>query len=120
MDTDKITSSIISSAWDVWHTLGFGFVENVYKQSLGIELRHKGFDVKIEQPVTVYYRNQNAGNYFCDILINDTVIVETKVVKSIIPAHIKQAKNYLNATRKKTGLIINFTEYYVKVKRIYY
>ena len=119
MNIETIISFTISSAWDVWRSLGYGFLENVYKHSLAVELDCKGFEVQIEYPVTVYYRKQPVGDYYCDLLINETVIIETKTVNQIIPAHIYQGKNYLKATGKNAGLIINFNKEGVEIKRIY-
>jgi GxxExxY protein len=57
------------------------------------------------------------GKFVADIIVEDTVILELKSVRQIIQAHEVQMVNYLVATEKAVGLIINFGERKVKIKR---
>ncbi len=82
-----------------------------------IELHRAGLDVESQKPITVYYENEIVGEFVADIIVNDTVIVELKSVRQIINAHEVQLVNYLVATGKPVGLILNFGESKVEIKR---
>ena len=82
-----------------------------------IELRKAGLDAESQKPITVYYENEIVGEFAADIIVNDTVILELKSVKRIIKAHEVQLVNYLIATGKPVGLILNFGERKVEIKR---
>ena len=97
--------------------MGFGFLESVYEKCLLIELHKTGFDVESQKPITVYYDNEIVGEFVADIIVNDTVILELKSVRQIINAHEVQLVNYLVATGKPVGLILNFGESKVEIKR---
>ncbi len=82
-----------------------------------IELHRAGLDVESQKPIAVYYENGIVGEFVVDIIVNDTVIVELKSVRQIINAHEVQLVNYLVATGKPVGLILNFGESKVEIKR---
>ncbi len=97
--------------------MGFGFLESVYEKCMLIELRKAGLDVESQKPITVYYENEIVGEFVADIIVNNTVILELKSVRQIINAHEVQLVNYLVATGKPVGLILNFSESKVEIKR---
>jgi GxxExxY protein len=97
--------------------MGFGFLESVYEKCLLIELRKECLNVESQKPITVYYENEIVGEFVADIVVNDTIILELKSVRQIVNAHEVQLVNYLVATRKPVGLILNFGEDKVEVKR---
>lgn len=115
---NKVTEMIIGSAYDIANELGHGFLEKVYENSLCIELKRKGLVVEQQKRITVLYKGDVVGEYIADILINDEIIVELKTIKSIENIHIAQCINYLKATDKKLGLILNFGNPKVEIKRI--
>ena len=82
-----------------------------------IELNKSGFTAEAQKPITVYYENEVVGEFIADIIVNDTVILELKSVRRVIKAHEVQLVNYLVATGKPVGLIINFGERRVEIKR---
>ncbi len=112
----ELTSEIIKAAYYVYEYHGFGHVESVYQNSLAICLRKRGFTVKMEEPITVYFETEVVGNFKADLIVNDTVIVELKAVEKIHPKHEVQLVNYLKSTAIEVGLLINFGEE-LKVKR---
>ncbi|MCL2744436.1 MAG: GxxExxY protein [Planctomycetaceae bacterium] len=112
-----ITEKVIGSAYKVYNQLGFGFLESVYKKSLLIELEKQGLKAKEEAAITVFYDNVPVGNFFADIIVEDDIIVELKSVQNIVVGHEVQLVNYLNATKKDTGLLLNFGPQGVDVKR---
>jgi GxxExxY protein len=117
MQLADLTEKIIGCAYDVYNTLGAGFLESVYEQSLLIELREQGFIAQNQVHLDVFYRGQPVGCFAPDIIVNDSVIVELKAIESLSKAHEAQLVNYLTATGKQVGLLINFSPDGVTVKR---
>jgi len=97
--------------------MGFRFLESVYEKCMLIELRKAGLNAESQKPITVYYEEEIVGEFVADIIVNDTIILELKSVRQIINVHEVQLVNYLVATRKPVGLILNFGESKVDVKR---
>lgn len=104
----EITDKIIKAYYQVYNTLGYGFLEKVYHNALIIELNKLGFDVKSQSPIKVYYEGTLVGNYYADIIINETVILELKANESLCEEHEYQLLNYLKATDIEIGLVLNF------------
>ena len=117
MEHGELTEKIIGCAYNVYNKMGFGFLESVYEKCLLIELRKACLDAASQESITVYYENEIVGAFTADIIVNDTVIVELKSVRQIINAHEVQLVNYLVATGKPVGLILNFGEGKVEIKR---
>jgi len=111
-----ITEKIIGAAYKVHNTLGSGFLEKVYQNSLAIELQSLGFIVEVEKPIKVYYFGDVVGNYIADITVDDKAIIEIKAIKELSDIHEVQLVNYLKATGIEVGLLINFGTS-VQVKR---
>lgn len=117
MQHADLTEKIIGCAYDVYNTLGAGFLESVYEQSLLIELRAQGLDVQSQVSLDVYYRGQPVGCFSPGLIVNDSVIIELKAVEALAKIHEAQLVNYLTATGKQVGLLINFGPDGVVVKR---
>ena len=97
--------------------MGFGFLESVYEKCLLIELRKRGLKTESQKPIIVEYENEVVGEFKADIIVEDTVILELKSIRQISQAHEVQLVNYLVATGKPVGLILNFGEQKVEVKQ---
>jgi len=108
MKHEEITSRIIKAFYNVYNQLGFGFLEKVYENSLVIELRKIGLHCASQVPVNVHYDYQPVGDYFADIIVEDLVILELKAAEGICEEHEAQLVNYLKATDKEVGLLLNF------------
>ena len=117
MEHEKLTEKIIGCAYRVYQQLGYGFLESVYEKSLVIELQKIGLKTKSQTPINVMYDSQCVGSFFADIVVEDTIILELKSVSKIVTAHEVQLVNYLTATDKPVGLILNFAAHGVEVKR---
>ena len=115
---DSLTELIISCAFKVGNQLGSGFLEKVYENALVIELRKASLRVDQQSPIKVKYDGQVIGEYFADILVEDEIVLELKAVKSFENIHFVQCQNYLKATGKRLGLLINFGEERVNVRRV--
>jgi GxxExxY protein len=118
MEHEQLTSEIIKCAYKVHNTLGFGFLEKVYERSLAIELTKAGFEVECQFPVPVFYDDIQVGDYYADLIVNNLIVIELKSVENLSSIHETQLVNYLTATRKDIGLLINFGKS-VQVKRKY-
>ncbi len=111
-----ITEKIIKASYEVHNNLDYGFLEKVYENSLAIELRNVGLNVKQQKPIKVLYKGELVGDYVADLMVEDKVIVEIKSVSKLEQVHGVQLVNYLKATGKEVGLLINFGKS-VEVKR---
>ena len=123
MDADErrlnqITEKIIGCAYEVANTLGAGFLEKVYENALRVELQREGLDVRQQHPVSVTYRGEPVGEYFADLLVESSVVVELKAVKMLDEIHMAQCLNYLKATGLKICLLLNFGKPKLEIKRI--
>ena len=116
---DKLTEKIIGAAYQVHNHLGFGFLESVYENSLSIELKRLGIQFETQAPIKVFYSNQVVGDFVCDILVENRLILELKSVTKLVVQHEVQLVNYLNATNIDIGLLINFGPSKVGIKRKY-
>ena len=103
-----VTDAIICSFYNVYNKLGYGFLEKVYEKALAIEMERLGLNSVAQHPITVLYEGQTVGEYFCDLLTENKVIVEIKAAKSLMPEHDAQLLNYLKATDIEVGLMLNF------------
>lgn len=117
MEHKELTEKIIACAYRVFNTMGSGFMESVYEKCIVIELRKNGFQLDVQKPISVFYEGELVGEFVADIIVNNTVIVELKAVKQLARAHEVQLVNYLAATGKSVGLLVNFGEDKVEVKR---
>lgn len=117
MEHAEITEKVIGCAYRVYNRMGFGFLESVYEKCMMIELREAGLRAKSQEPIKVYYDGELIGDFVADIVVQDTVILELKSVRRVVKAHEVQLVNYLVATGKPVGLILNFGAGKVEVKR---
>jgi GxxExxY protein len=117
-DNDALTEKIIGAAYSVANTLGYGFLEKVYENALALELKELGLNVEQQKSISVFYKNVNVGDYIADLMVEDTVLIELKSVKNLSDIHKAQLLNYLTATKKSVGLLINFGSPRVEIKRV--
>lgn len=113
----EITRQIIGAAYEVQNTLGAGFAEKVYENTLAAELAARGIAVRRQAPVQVFYEEKLVGDYIADLIVEDKVIVELKATRTMDRAFEAQLINYLKATGIEVGLVLNFSDN-VEVKRL--
>src|SRR4051812_34302050 len=104
----ELTDRIIKSFYKVYNTLGFGFLENVYRNALEIELRKCGLSVARQVRFEVRYDGQVVGTYFADLVVEGLVILELKAASSLVADNCSQLINYLKASKIEVGLLLNF------------
>ena len=117
MEHEELTHKIIGCAYQVFNTLGFGFLESVYRKAMVIELSKSRLKVEEEKALLVYYDDFVVGNFSADLFVEDTVVVELKSVQNTVEGHEVQLVNCLNGLKKEIGLLINFGPSGVTVKR---
>lgn len=117
MKYEELTQKIIGCAYTVYNKMGFGFLESVYEKCLLIELRRAGLVAAAQVPIQVFYDGEIVGEFVADILVEGAVILELKSVRQIVQAHEVQLVNYLTATNKEVGLILNFGPEKLEIKR---
>jgi GxxExxY protein len=103
-----LTEAVICCFYTVYNKLGFGFLEKVYLNALLLELSRRGLTVSAQAPINVYYDGVIVGQYFADILVNNSLIVEIKTARNLLPEHEAQLLNYLKSTAVEVGLLLNF------------
>lgn len=104
-----LTGQIIAAAISVHKQLGPGLLESVYRDCLGVELKHLGIAYQKELEIPLRFRDTIVHNAFrMDLLVEDTIILEIKSVNALLPVHDAQLLTYLKLTGKQVGLLINF------------
>jgi len=121
MDINTVSGMVVGAAIEVHRHLGPGLLESVYQQCLRHELELRGANVQTELRLQGNYKGHMFDiDYRMDMLVNNCVVVELKVVEKLLPVHKAQLLSYLRLSDKKLGLLINFNETLVKngIKRI--
>jgi len=83
-----------------------------------IELSRRGLSVENQVRLKVIYKEEIVGEYFADLLVEGSVIVEIKAVTHLLKEHQAQLLNYLKATGIQVGLLVNFTSNKAEIKRM--
>ena len=117
---EEETYAIRGAIYEVYKTLGIGFLEAVYQEALELELAARGLPFESQPEITIAYKGAILRQkYRADIVCFNKIIMELKAVKQILPEHAAQLQNYLRATGMKLGLIVNFSHHPgVEIKRI--
>ncbi len=109
MELNQITKKIIGCAIEVHRDLGPGLLESAYEECLSYELISNGLYIKRQQPTPVIYKDIKLDcGYRIDILVENSVVVELKVVDVLNPVHEAQVLTYMKFANKPLGLLINF------------
>lgn len=118
MEKDKKTYKIIGAAMEVHKEMGCGFLEGVYQEALGVEFTTQKIPYKAQPVIEVFYKGKLLEKkYQPDFICFDDVIVEIKALERLSGTEESQIINYLNATKLKVGLLINFGSKSLERKR---
>ena len=104
----QLSRRIIGLAMKVHRTLGWGFVESIYREALVIELRAAGIAFEVHPILPVFYAGEQIGTFQADIIVEGRMIVELKAVEALTVPHSVQLINYLTAANIEHGLLLNF------------
>ena len=109
MEINKITEQIIGCAIEVHKQLGPGLLESTYEACMYYELSKAGLNVQKQVPRPLVYKEiRLEQGYRIDLLVENCVVVEIKMVEAIADVHIAQTLTYLKLSGAQIGLIINF------------
>jgi GxxExxY protein len=100
------------------NTLGAGFPEKVYERALLKEFAFRGIQAAPQVSISVMYKGNCVGEYFADIVVEDSLIVELKCVDQFAKEHVAQCLNYLRASGRSVCLLVNFQRPKVEFRRI--
>ncbi|MDU9376226.1 hypothetical protein McpSp1_08230 [Methanocorpusculaceae archaeon Sp1] len=101
--------TIIRAAFAVYNNLGIGFLEAVYQEALELELKKHQVPFESQKPLSIYYQGEElTKKYIADLVCWDSIIIELKVEQSLAKTDEAQIINYLKASGKQIGLLINF------------
>lgn len=103
-----ITGPLINLFYQVYMSLGYGFLEHVYSNAMVVAGHKLGLEIAQELPIKVYYEGIVVGEYHADMLVNNEVIVELKACKALVLEHEAQLLNYLKSTPYEVGMLLNF------------
>jgi len=115
---DKLTYTIIGLTMKVHQVLGPGFKEKIYHNALTNELIDNGLNIDYEKEFSVFYKDEKVGKFRVDLFIENKLVVELKAVSGEIPKLFQtQVVSYLKASNSEIGLLMNFGNPSLKVKR---
>jgi len=99
----------MAAAFEVHTEMGHGFLEEVYHESLELELSQRGIPFVSKPKLPLFYKGQPLKKqYEADLIVVGEIVVELKAVKALLPEHEAQLINYLRATQKRAGYLVNF------------
>jgi len=102
----------MAAVFEVYNELGSGFLEEVYHESLEIELTNRGIPFVSKPKLTIHYKGRPLKKqYEADLIVIGEIVVELKAVKILAPEHEAQLINYLKATHKRVGYLLNFSAF---------
>ena len=118
-EIEKLATQLVQIAYEIHVELGPGLFESVYEEIFCLELEKRGIPFKRQHPVDIFYKEHRVEKAFiCDIFVDEAIIIELKSIEELNPVHFKQLGTYLKLTGIKLGLLINFNEVAIKVKRV--
>ena len=125
MDVDKIvyrelSFKIVGCALQVHKSLGPGFPEAVYERAMDLELRKQGLNFERQKTYRVTYEDKPVGDFRADFLVDDKIILELKAVTEMPRVFERQLHSYLQVSRLRLGILLNFGREKLESKRIVY
>jgi len=112
---EEIAKSILNSAFEVHKELGPGLLESVYEICLAEELIRNGLSIKSQVKLPVFYKGKELNkDFYIDILVEESIIIELKSVEVLLPVHEVQLLTYMKLADKRLGFLINFNVPYLK------
>ena len=105
---DKLTYSVIGAFYEVYYTLGYGFLEHVYVAALVRELRTRNHEILREVSVPVLYKGEEVARQRLDMIVEQQLVIEVKSTRVLHDGSVRQVENYLRGTRLELGLLLHF------------
>ena len=114
----KEVFDVVGCAMEVLNELGHGLLEKPYENALVVEFGLRGIPYSQQPRFDVLYKGRSVGEYVPDLITNDQLVVDTKVIDRITDHEIGQMMNYLKITGLKVGVILNFKRAKLEWRRI--
>ena len=108
MEHEELTGRVIQACHIVHDVLKAEYAESVYEASVAKVLRTWGIKVERQYPLDVVFWGEVVGAFQIDLLVEDVLLVELKAVREFAPEHHAQILNYLRASGRRVGLLVNF------------
>jgi GxxExxY protein len=105
---ETLTRSIIGAFYEVYNSLGYGFLEHLYVLALEQELLARGHTVSRQVSVPVFYKGRQLGSQRLDMIVDDKVVIEIKSTFDLHPAAHRQLRSYLQGTKLQLGFLLHF------------
>jgi GxxExxY protein len=115
---NELVYQVVGCAMEVINELGHGLREKTYEKALIVDFNKNNIPFSQQKIYRVYYKNVHIDDYIPDLLVNNKLIVEIKVVENICDEHIGQVINYLKISGCSLGLILNFKHPKLEWKRV--
>lgn len=108
----KESYKIIGCCFNVYKSMGCGFLEAVYQECLEMEFNSQKIPFESQKELSLFYGNSVLNQkYKVDFLCYEKIIVEIKAISYLADEHRAQVLNYLNASKLKLALLVNFGHY---------
>ena len=115
---EELSGVIIGIAMEVLNELKPGLDEKLYERAMVIELRRRGHAVEAQREFPVFYRDEPIGHLTPDLIIDDKIVVDPKVVSAFNEAHVAQMIGYLTLSGLELALLLNFKSARLESKRV--
>lgn len=115
---ESLINRVIGAAIQVHTELGPGFLESLYEEALGIELRTLGIQFERQKAVPIFYRALAIGEHRVDLLVERAVVVELKATTALEKVHFAILRSSLKALGLSDGLLFNFVATRLMIKRV--
>ncbi|NQU38634.1 MAG: GxxExxY protein [Lentisphaerae bacterium] len=115
---EALSRDIIGAAMTVLNELKPGLDEKLYENALVIELRERGHSVDQQKIFKVEFKGHQIGTLIPDMIVDDLVVADPKVVTCFNDNHIAQMIGYLAKTELSLALLLNFKFAKLKWKRV--
>lgn len=117
-DIKALCDQVRQIAYDIHVYHGHGHLEKVYENALVNRLTKAGLNVRQQHPINVYDEDGTLlGEYFADLLVEDVLVIELKVARTLAPEHEAQIIGQLKSARIEHGLLINFGSYKFEIRK---
>ena len=104
----ELSYRVVNAFFEVYNTLGIGFLESVYARAMVIALRNREIEVDVEVPVKVFFEGHVVGVHRLDMLIEQRIVVELKSTEVLPRTALRQTRSYLAAANLELGIILHF------------
>jgi len=118
MEKRDLTDKIIRACINVHKALGPGFLESIYHNALKLEIKRQNLSVESEKEVRIQYCDIEVGIHRIDLFVEGEIVVELKTVEDLHKKYYAQVRSYLKALNKDVGLLVNFADFTVDVRRV--